>query len=178
MEIHEGEVILRPITIADCTADYLGWMNDPQVSRYLETRWREHTLADIQSFVRDMNESTHSHLLAIIHAPLSRHIGNLKIGPVNTFHRYADLSYFIGERAFWGKGLATQAIRAACRFGFDELELDSIQAGVYGKNIGSARALEKAGFSHVGTIPHRFISGDDRDDHLLYHLPRGGLKRE
>lgn len=177
MVIHERDIILRPLTLEDCTANYVEWLNDPEVNRYLETRWRHHTLADVRDFVASINTSEHSKLFGIVFRAESRHIGNIKIGPLNPIHRYADISYFIGDRNFWGKGLATQAIRAICRYGFENLKLESIQAGVYGGNTGSARALEKVGFVHVGSIPQRFISGEDRDDHILYHLSTKALKQ-
>ena len=41
-----------------------------------------------------------------------KHIGNIKLGPINWIHRYGDISLLIGDKDYWGKGIATEAIRA------------------------------------------------------------------
>ena len=52
----------------------------------------------------------------------------------------------------WGKGLATEAIKLACKFGFEELGLHKLEAGAYENAIGSLKALEKNGFKREGII--------------------------
>ena len=49
------------------------------------------------------------------------------------------------------QGLATEAARAAVRYGFAELGLRRIIGLVMPENIGSARVLEKAGLRYVDT---------------------------
>ena len=53
--------------------------------------------------------------------------------------------------AYWGQGLATEAARAAVRYGFAELGLPRIIGLVMPENIASARVLEKAGLRYVDT---------------------------
>lgn len=50
-------------------------------------------------------------------------------------------------RPFWGRGLATEAVQAVLRLGFQELALPAISAIVEPQNIASVRVLEKSGFS-------------------------------
>lgn len=56
------------------------------------------------------------------------------------------MSYFIGEKNAWGKGFATEAIQLVTHFAFEQLHLHRLQAGLYASNIGSGKALEKAGY--------------------------------
>ncbi|HEY0052928.1 MAG TPA: GNAT family N-acetyltransferase, partial [Caulobacteraceae bacterium] len=137
---------LRPLTLADVTDAYVGWMNDPEVNRFMETRHAIHDRASIELFVADKAASPADHLLAIVELDGDRHAGNLKIGPVDARHRSAWLSYFIGERSAWGRGLAGEAVALAVRLAFERLNLAKLNAGVYAPNIASARVLEKAGF--------------------------------
>ena len=46
----------------------------------------------------------------------------------------------------WGKGCATEAIKLITQFGFEDLHLHRIGAGIYDCAIGSRIALEKNGF--------------------------------
>ena len=170
-ERFDGErVVLRLLTLADCTEAYVGWLQDPQVNQYLETRWSPQTLQSVRDFVASMVDSPHSYLFAIVDRSDQRHVGNLKVGPINDKHRHADVSYFIGERDRWGKGLATDAIRVATRLAFERLALHRVQAGVYGANQGSCRALERAGYAYEGNFKRQLRSGETWDDHVWYGL--------
>lgn len=98
------------------------------------------------------------------------HIGNIKIGPIHKFYSYADISYFIGDKNYWGKGLATEAIKSLLKFGFEVINLNKIQAGVFASNIGSIKALEKAGLILEGNFRKQLYTEDLCDDHLFYGI--------
>jgi [ribosomal protein S5]-alanine N-acetyltransferase len=165
-------VVLRLVTLEDCTERYVGWLQDPQVNRYLETRWAPQTLDSVREFVARAMVSDDNFLFAILERASSVHVGNIKVGPIHARHAYADVSYFIGDRGSWGKGLATDAIRLASQIGFQRLGLHRLQAGLYAGNLGSARALEKAGYKLEGRFEEQLRLGDTWEDHVWYGLVR------
>ncbi|MGV6397045.1 GNAT family N-acetyltransferase [Pseudomonas caspiana] len=66
-----------------------------------------------------------------------------------------ELGYRLAPQ-FWGRGLATEAVRATLEYGFTVLELASIIAIVQPENIASVRVIQKAGFSgYVHSQYHR-----------------------
>jgi RimJ/RimL family protein N-acetyltransferase len=68
----------------------------------------------------------------------------------------------------WGRGIGHRAIALVCRFAFQQLNLNRLTAGCYARNIGSARAFEKAGFKREGLLPaHWFCDGEYVDEILL-----------
>ena len=171
-EILKGnKVSLRLVTLEDCSLRYEGWLADPQINQYLETRWHPQSLESIQNFVNDMIVSPSDYLFAIIENTSCQHIGNLKVGPINPFHSYADISYFLGEKSTWGRGYATEAICLGTDFGFTRLNLHRIQAGLYAGNMGSAKALEKAGYKREGSLRKQLknVSGE-WEDHYWYAI--------
>ena len=169
----DGRLVrLRLVTMQDCTERYVAWLNDPLVTRYLETRWEPQTLESIRAFVRRQRDSNDSYLMAIIERQTGSHVGNLKLGPVHSRYRYADLSYFIGEPGAWGRGLATEAIRLASGIGFERLDLHRLQAGVYAGNAASARALLRAGFRLEGIQRSQLIGPAGYEDHHWFGLLR------
>ena len=178
-EIEGVKISLRAVAIEDCNDTYLTWLNNPNVNGFLETRWSTQTLDVIKSFVEGIRQSNHSYLFAITIREGAnggtRHIGNIKIGPINPFYAYADISYFIGEEDCWGKGIATEAISLVCKFGFEELGLHKIQAGVFGKNIGSIKALKRVGFKNEGCLREQLFTFDNVDDHLYFGILREEL---
>ena len=62
----------------------------------------------------------------------------------------AELGYWFG-RPFWGKGVATEAVRQMCARGFGEWDIVRIFAEPFSHNCASCRVLEKNGFTHEGT---------------------------
>lgn len=172
-KIIDGEKIyLRQIEIADCNERYAAWLNDQQVNQYLETRWSEQNLATIRSFVEAQRENNHSVLFAIVYKETDKHIGNIKIGPIHSHYRHADISYFIGEKEYWNRGIATEAIGLVCRFGFDELVLHRIEAGAYDCAVGSWKALEKCGFCREGIFREQVLFNNEYIDIYRYALLR------
>ena len=69
----------------------------------------------------------------------NKHIGNLKIGPININHKTSEISYFIGDKKEWGKGYATESVKLAIKYSFDNLNLYKCIAGVYESNFASSK---------------------------------------
>jgi len=63
-----------------------------------------------------------------------------------------EVSYYF-HPAYWGRGYATELVRAALQHAFDVLGLDAIGAFVRPANAASVRVLEKCGFSLCGYEP-------------------------
>lgn len=175
--LHGGVIILRQIKLEDCTDTYVGWLDDPEVNHYLETRWENQTLDSIKGFIESQMANDHSILFAIITASDGRHIGNIKIGPVNRHHNHADISYFIGEKTYWNQGIASEAINLVSGFGFNELGLHRVEAGVYAEAIGSWKALERNGFSREAVFREQAISDGEYMDIYRYGLLASEYKR-
>lgn len=168
--LNGSAVYLRQIELSDCTEQYVEWLNDPDVNLYLETKWYEQNITTIKSFVESQRENNHSVLFAIILKNNNRHIGNIKIGPIHPHYLHADISYFIGDKHQWHRGIATEAIKLICEFGFNELNLHRIEAGAYDCAIGSWKALEKCGFKREGILREHVLLNDKYIDIYRYGL--------
>lgn len=169
---------LRQITEEDCTDKYVEWLNDPKVNQYLETRWNKQTRNSILEFVKFQRKNDHSVLFAIILNSDNSHIGNIKIGPWNRHHNHADISYFIGDKDYWNKGIATEAIHLVCQFSFNELGIHRVEAGTYSAAVGSWKALEKNGFKREAVFREQVISNGKYMDIYRYGLLNYEFKRE
>jgi len=162
-------VSLRLLEIKDCTDRYSSWLNNNKINRFLETRWEEQNIDTIKAFVFSMQESENNYLFAIHENQSNLHVGNIKLGPINFRHLYADISYFIGEENSWGKGFASEAIKLIVNIGFSVFKLHRIQAGLYATNIGSAKALLNAGFN-LESISYKQLKNinNEWEDHHWY----------
>jgi len=143
----EGErIYLREVRPSDVNENYYSWMNDPEVTRYLESRFYPNSMEGLHEYVASKLGDRDNVFLAIVLKEGDRHIGNIKLGPINWIHRLADVGILIGEKACWGKGYATEAIRLVANYAFRMLNLHKLTAGCYELNQGSAKAFQKAGF--------------------------------
>lgn len=76
--------------------------------------------------------------------------GGLNVDPADT--RFGpEVAYFV-DRAFWGRGLATEIVEASLAWAFGALDLDSVTAFARRENRASIRVLEKSGFTLVGFV--------------------------
>jgi RimJ/RimL family protein N-acetyltransferase len=61
----------------------------------------------------------------------------------------AEIGYWLGV-AYWGRGFATEAVRAVIDHAFGDLDHDMLQSGARVSNPASRRVLEKCGFQWTG----------------------------
>ena len=155
------KILLRPVTLEDVTEAYCDWLNDPEVNRYLETRFVVQTLVSVRSYVASAIAAPDNIFLAIIEKATNRHIGNIKLGPVLPYHRRGELSFFIGEKSCWGKGYATEAVELLTEYGLRELSLVKVTAGCYSTNFGSKRVFEKLGYEIEAVLKKQYFSEND-----------------
>jgi RimJ/RimL family protein N-acetyltransferase len=159
-----AKVYLRPLERADINARYLGWLNDPEVTRYMETGTFPSTLDDLDKFYREATGSHNQVILAISDRKSDQHIGNVKLGPIQWLHRYATFGIMIGDKRFWGKGAGLEATRLMVEYGFFRLNLRRIDLGVHAEHEAAVRCYEKVGFKVEGRMrEHLFQDGKYKD---------------
>jgi RimJ/RimL family protein N-acetyltransferase len=163
-----SEIYLTILSEANYSPNYAGWMNDYEITRFLESRWKYQTDASVRDYIRYMNESTTNFLFGIFLQDTNQHIGNIKIGGIDWIHRYGDVGLLIGERSHWGKGYASLAILQVTQIAFRHLNLNKLWAGIYKGNEGSYKAFIKAGWRDVGLLKnHRYSNGQYIDEYLV-----------
>jgi ribosomal-protein-alanine N-acetyltransferase len=158
MKLIGKRIFIKILSPEDVSEEYVAWMNDPEINQYLESRFRVQTLSSVRSFVEAMNSSPVDAMFGIFLNDNSEHIGNIKIGNIDTFHRRAEVGLVIGKRNVWGQGFAAEAIALATKYGFEELNLNKLTAGMYADNIGSFKAFIKCGWRHVATLKEHCFS--------------------
>ena len=159
MNISLGEVLP--------TTQYLGWLADPEVTRYLEGGGF-YTLDSLQFYVEARKRDS---LFYGIYAD-GVYVGNIKVGTIRPRHHNGDLGLMIGDRAYWGKGVGTRAVelmKGVCR----DWDFHVLTAGIIDDHPSSHKLFLKCGFQHVGTFHEfRWLEGRWHDE-LLYQIVLG-----
>ncbi len=94
------------------------------------------------------------------------------IGTVSLFFK-PDRVALIGavlHSGYWGKGFATEALRAVIRFGFDELALIRMEGKCESSNTASEKVMQKLGMTYEGTLRKEVIIRGVSRDARIYSL--------
>ena len=94
----------------------------------------------------------------------------------DVYRRSAELGYWLGE-PFWGKGIATAAVRAVTAYAFNHFDIERLFAGVFEWNPASCRVLEKAGFRLESRMRKSIVKDDKVIDQFLYVMLREEYQR-
>lgn len=160
MIIKGNSIYLKLLSTDNVTSVYLDWVQDNEVTQFLESRWKSYTLDELKAYVKETNDGQNNFLFGIFQNESEEHIGNIKIGGINRIHRFGDVGVIIGNKKMWGKGYATEAINLATGYAFNELNLNKLIAGMYIMNKGSYKAFIKAGYKEAGILQrHSFCRG-------------------
>ncbi len=166
--INGNNIDLRQLTLLDVNQEYHSWMNDEEVTQFLEARFSDTSIEGIKGFVKSVLESNNNVFLAIIKKENNKHIGNIKLGPIDFNHKTAVLGIIIGDKREWGKGYGLEAIKLICQHGFEKLNLHKITAGCYENNLGSKKMFEKAGFVIEGIQKKQYRYKGEYVDKYLF----------
>jgi ribosomal-protein-alanine N-acetyltransferase len=79
----------------------------------------------------------------------------------------AVLAYGI-SRAYWGRGLTTEAAQAMVSYVFEVFDIAKIWAHADPRNIGSVRILEKLGMRPMAFLRSHVVRRGDRADRVYY----------
>jgi RimJ/RimL family protein N-acetyltransferase len=141
-----NNLIIKSLNLKNFNKNYQSWLNNKDTNKFLECRFRKYSLNDIKDFILQSNKKKNCFLLGIFLKKENIHIGNIKIDNINKFHSKAEIGILIGEKKYWNKGFATEAIISITRLCFCRLNLSSLFAGCYENNKGSYKAFIKAGW--------------------------------
>lgn len=159
---------LQPLEPRHASGPYLSWMNDEEITRYLESRFRKYSEDDLAAFIDQANSDPDVVLCGMFRRADGQHIGNIKLGPINHHHRRSDMGLIVGNKSCWGQGYGREAILAVTFHAFSALRLHKLTAGCYAANVGSVRAFLAAGFVQEGVRHSHYRCGATWHDGLLF----------
>lgn len=102
--------------------------------------------------------------------------GGVGITPRPDVHRLsAEIGYWLGE-AFWGRGIATEALGLMTDHIFATRDFVRLEAGAFGWNPGSFRVLEKNGYRLEGRHAKSVFKDGELTDIVMYARLRPGIE--
>lgn len=137
-------LVYEPLGLNHLSDKYVNWMNDRAVNIYMESGG-DYTIKKLKSFLLDQ-EKKEIFFWAIIRRDTKKHIGNIKIDPINSEDKSGEYGIMIGDKSEWGKGYANEASTTLINYCFNEIGLNKINLGVNRSNNNALKLYDKLGF--------------------------------
>lgn len=93
-------------------------------------------------------------------------------------HSRAEIGYMLYDNSDMKKGMMTEAITPIIAYGFNEMQLNRIEAFVGPDNEASLNIMKKMGFKQEGHLKQHYRKGDVIEDSVLFALLKDEYKQE
>ena len=145
---------LKLIKKCQVSQTWVDWLNDKDVTKYSENRFKKHTKDSQKKFLRQKLKNKSSKIFKILLK--KEHIGIVELSNINYFHKHCEVAYMIGKKKYWNRGIGKDVIKKISNLAFNKLSMRKIYAGTYENNFGSIKILQKNGFKIEGKIKNFF----------------------
>lgn len=170
-EIKTQRLLLRRL-IREDTKEIYEMRSDKKVMKFTG----KNPIASMQEatdFYNLVNDSLYENTgitwaMALIDSP-EKMIGTIGLWRLIKEHFRAEIGYTLMP-AYWKKGLAKEAVLRVIQFGFDQMNLHSIEAHIDPKNLASASVLERTGFIREAYFKEDFFFNGAFEDTAIYSL--------
>lgn len=166
-------LVLRKIEPKDLQ-DIFAYASDPEVARHL--RWGPHkTQGETKTYLDQVLQEYQTGQdgpWGMEYKNTARLIGSIHLMAVSAQHRKAEIG-FVLSKAYWNRGLATEALRRVLAYSFKTVGLNRVEGLCLAENHAARRVLEKVGMVREGLMrEYLFQKGTFRDFELYAILRR------
>ena len=143
MNLYGERVYLRPLKREDANGNYPDWLNDKEVCQYNSHGDVFYTKEMAIKYIQSVQSNSTCKVFAICLNEGDRHIGNISLQQISQENRSAEFAILMGEKEFWGTGLAKEAGEILIKYGFESLGVRKIYCGTSKLNIPMQKLAKK-----------------------------------
>ena len=169
-QLETSRLLLKQILPADAPALF-GLRSDKEVMQYIDRPLQqsvEDALALIQ-LITNMLEKNEAVTWGIFLKDGSPLMGNIGFWRIQKENFRAEIGYLL-HPSLQGKGFMTEAMKAVLLYGFNTMNLHSVEANVNPANVASIRLLEKTGFVQEAYFRENYFYDGKFLDSVVYSL--------
>lgn len=149
---------LREIDVSqDDLITYLGWLQDTQNNRFIQSARVDYSLEELISFIEVNNSDVNAILFGLFLRENDEFIGTLKVQPIDYSEGTAWLGIMIGSPEFRGLGFGREALEIVMDYFFNSLKLQDIYLGVDLLNLSAISLYRSLGFSEYELENKRIV---------------------
>lgn len=163
----QGDLIrLWPLERHDLLKNYQ-WANDRELARFAGMNPSPRSVLEIERWFEGVANNPEIRIFSIKTAE-GDYLGNIELRELDLRCGCAEIGILLGERAWWGRGCGTEALRLLLAFAFQDLRLHRLSARVLESNPRALHCFEKCGFLREGIEREaHYQDGRFWDVHLL-----------
>ncbi|MCW8803622.1 MAG: GNAT family N-acetyltransferase [Ignavibacteriaceae bacterium] len=169
-ELESERLLFRKIVIGDAKDLFLIRSND-DVMRFMDVS-RFESISDAEKLINSVEESYKKQTginWAIIEKLSNNFAGYFGFFRIIPEHCRAEIGYAL-KPEYWGKGYMYETLKRMVKFGFNEMNLHSIEANVNPDNDKSKKVLEKIGFKNEAYFRENYLFDNKFLDSIIYSL--------
>jgi RimJ/RimL family protein N-acetyltransferase len=149
----------------DITDEYVGWLNDPAVTRFSNQRFLRHDRESCRRYLASF-EGTPNLFVSVRRLVDDKPIGTMT-AYVAPHHGTADIGILIGDRSVWGQGYGQDAWDTIVRHLSAEPGMRKLTCGTLACNRAMIRLAERSGMQLEGSRKvQELVDGEPVD--ILY----------
>lgn len=169
-ELESKRLIFREFEKGDANDLFLIRSND-DVMNFMDS-YKLQTIQETEKLISDIHISFKNKTginWAIIEKSTNILIGYFSYWRIIKEHCRAEIGYALNP-IFWGKGYMTEAMNRLIDFGFNKLNIHSVEANVNPKNEKSIQLLEKMNFKKEAYFRENYLFNGGFIDSIIYSL--------
>ena len=153
---------------------YFSWMNNLEYDAFTERSRYPNNVTSAREYYEKSCRKQDLVMLGIYDNETGDHIGNVSYKGINSFSRHGHLGYLVGDAAYRGRGIATEAVMMFMYYGFNKLNFNRVHTTITVDNKASIKVAEKVGLIEEGCMREHIVTGDRALDVKVF----GALRRE
>lgn len=173
VEFETTRLRLRCLTPDDATERYQSWFNPEIGAMGVRSARTRPSIEELRTFIAERLDRPDVLFLGIFEKAGGTHVGNIKYEPINAAARYAMMGILIGDKKWWGRGVAAEVLVETAGWLKQEYGIREIVLGVMKNNMLARRAYEKVGF-RVEASPRIRIDAEQHES-MVWHLDEAVL---
>ena len=166
VDLRGSKVRIRSFTPADIDDTYIGWLNDPVVTRFSNQRFRPHDRRSCEAYLASFEGTSN------LFVSVRRLSDDVTIGTMTAYlqphHGTVDMGILIGERDCWGEGYGQDAWNTMLAWLLDRPDIRKVTAGTLACNAGMVRLMERSGMVLEGVRRAQEVVEGEPQDIVLY----------
>jgi ribosomal-protein-alanine N-acetyltransferase len=169
-ELETEKLRFRKIELSDANEIFLIRSND-DVMRFMDVP-RHNSISDSEKLIQLVEESYKNESgidWSIIEKHSNTFIGYIGFIRIFPEHCRAEIGYAL-KPEFWGKGYMYETIKRIVKYGFENMNLHSIEANVNPLNERSKKVLERIGFKREAYFRENYLFDGKFLDSVIYSL--------
>jgi len=152
------------------------WNHDPEVMRWMDAGYPQ-SPDRVRKWLEERPRNDYGDVLFGVEVrDDAKLIGLVRLHGAEPERGIAELDIYLGEKEYWGKGYATDAMRTVCRYGFANMRLHNITLTVVTENEAAHHIYKKVGFVDEGRLRQSFRRDTEWLDHFVMGLLADDLR--